>query len=125
MESTDEIKCDIEEKKLFIKLLKKKAFPWTLMLKDGYRFGYGLGKKNDGFISNVWEDLIGNRYSPDNKYDFQKRAFFKQEIESRRMMRNEYHKMTKMGHNKTTNLYWNLCTPECDCEIRKTVWKYL
>ena len=80
MESTDKIKCDIKEHKLLIKLLKKRAFPWTLMLKDGYKFGNGLEKKNDGSMSNVWEDLIGNRYSPDKKYDFQKRAFLNKRL---------------------------------------------
>ena len=121
MESVDNIKCEIKEQKLFIKLLKKKAFPWSLMFKDQYKFGKGLGKKNEGSFSNVWEDLVGKRYRPDNKYDFHKRPFFKQEIEYHRMMRNEHHKMIKMGGHKTDNLYWNLCTPECDCDNRKKV----
>ena len=121
MESVDNIKCEIKEQKLFIKLLKKKAFPWSLIFKDQYIFGKGLGTKNEGSLGNVWEDLVGKRYMPDNKYDFHKRAFFKQEFEYHRMMRNEYHKMIKMGHKKTNNLYWNLCTPECDCDNRKTL----
>ena len=119
MESVDNIKCEIKEQKLFIKLLKRKAFPWSLMFKDQYIFGKGLGTKNEGSLVNVWEDLVGKRYRPDNKYDFHKRAFFKQEFEYHRMMRNAHHKMIKMGHHKTTNLYWNLCTPECDCDNRK------
>ena len=119
MESVDNIKCEIKEQKLFIKLLKKKAFPWSLMFKDQYIFGKGLGTKNEGSLGNVWEDLVGKRYRPDNKYDFHKRPFFKQEIEYHRMMRNEHHKMIKMGHHKTTNLYWNLCTPGCECDNRK------
>ena len=121
MESVDNIKCEIKEQKLFIKLLKRKAFPWSLMFKDQYIFGKGLGTKNEGSLVNVWEDLVGKRYRPDNKYDFQKRAFFKQEIEYHRMMRNEHHKMIKMGDHEKNNLYWNLCTPECDCDNRKKV----
>ena len=44
MESTNKIKIDIKEQILLIKLLKRRAFPWTLLKKDGYEFGKGQGK---------------------------------------------------------------------------------
>ena len=121
MESVDDIKCEIQEQKFFIKLLKRKAFPWSLMFKDQYIFGKGLGTKNEGSLVNVWDELVGIRYRPDNKYDFQKRPFFKQEIGYHRMMEKKHHKMFKMGDHETNILYWNLCTPQCDCDNRKKV----
>ena len=46
MESTNEIFLrDISEKRLIIRLLKRKSFPWSMMHQSGYAFDKGLGKK--------------------------------------------------------------------------------
>ena len=46
---------------------------------------------------------------------------YDQNQENNYSQRNEYHKMIRMGNDKTAAIYWNLCPPECGCENRKTL----
>ena len=106
MESTNEkILRDISEKRLIIRLLKRKSFPWSMMHQSGYAFDKGLGKNETGPLIN--QMITENRYNSLNLYTFQKRVSFKlNETPSR----SKYHKKVKIQA-----FYWNYCPIDCMC----------
>ena len=66
---------EISEKRLIIRLLKRKSFPWSMMHQSGYAFDKGLGKNETGPLIN--QMITENRYNSLNLYAFQKRVSFK------------------------------------------------
>ena len=106
MESTNEnVLRDISEKRLIIRLLKRKSFPWSMMHQSGYAFDKGLGKNETGPLIN--QMITENRYNSLNLYTFQKRVSFKlNETPSR----SKYHKKVKIQA-----FYWNYCPIDCMC----------
>ena len=65
MESTNEnFLRDIREKRLIIRLLKRKSFPWSMMHQSGYAFDKGLGKNETGPLIN--QTITENRHNPLN-----------------------------------------------------------
>ena len=106
MEPTNEIFLrDISEKRLIIRLLKRKSFPWSMMHRSGYAFDKGLGKNETGPLIN--QTIIENRYNPLNLYAFQKRVSFKLDDTS---SGSKYHNKVKIHA-----LYWNYCPINCEC----------
>ena len=106
MESTNEkFLRDISEKRLIIRLLKRKSFPWSMMHQSGYAFDKGFGKNETGPLIN--QMITENRYNSLNLYTFQKRVSFKlNETPSR----SKYHKKVKIQA-----FYWNYCPIDCMC----------
>ena len=91
MESTNEnFLRDIREKRLIIRLLKRKSFPWSMMHQSGYAFDKGLGKNETGPLIN--QTITENCYNPLNLYAFQKRVSFKLDETSSRSI---YHKKSE------------------------------
>ena len=65
MEPTNtKILRDISEKRMIIRLLKRKSFPWSMMHQSGYAFDKGLGKNETGPLIN--QTITENRYNPLN-----------------------------------------------------------
>ena len=106
MEPTNtKILRDISEKRMIIRLLKRKSFPWSMMHQSGYAFDKGLGKNETGPLIN--QTITENRYNPLNLYAFQKRVSFKLDETSSRSI---YHKKVKIQA-----FYWNYCPINCKC----------
>ena len=106
MEPTNtKILRDISEKRMIIRLLKRKSFPWSMMHQSGYAFDKGLGKNETGPLIN--QTITETRYNPLNLYAFQKRVSFKLDETSSRSI---YHKKVKIQA-----FYWNYCPINCKC----------
>lgn len=99
---------DISEKRKIIRLLKRKAFPWTMMYLNGYAFDKGLGKNETGPLIN--QTITETSYNPLNLYAFQKRVSFKLDERSSRSI---YHKKVKIHA-----FNWIYCPSNCKCRMQ-------
>ena len=99
---------DISEKRKIIRLLKRKAFPWSMMHQSGYVFDKELGKNETGPLIN--QTIIENRYNPLNLYAFQKRVSFKLDETS---SRSTYYKKVNIHA-----FYWIYCPGNCKCRMQ-------